>query len=65
MPSSRGSSTGGHATAKHVRQERLPDKQVYRITKRGEDAFLAWLEEPVDYFSRAAPSCSRSSSEGR
>jgi DNA-binding PadR family transcriptional regulator len=46
---------GGHATAKHVRQERLPDKQVYRITKRGEDAFLGWLEEPVDYFSARSP----------
>jgi len=38
-----------------VRQERLPDKQVYRITRRGEDAFLAWLEEPVDYFSPRSP----------
>ena len=46
---------GGHATAKHVRQDRLPDKRVYRITKRGEDAFLAWLEEPVDYFSARSP----------
>jgi DNA-binding PadR family transcriptional regulator len=46
---------GGFATAKHVRQERLPDKQVYRITKRGEEAFLAWLEEPVDYASSRSP----------
>jgi PadR family transcriptional regulator AphA len=46
---------GGYATAKHVRQERLPDKQVYRISKRGEAAFLAWLEEPVDYRSSRSP----------
>ena len=46
---------GGYATAKHVRQERLPDKQLYRITKRGEDAFRAWLEEPVDYYSSRSP----------
>lgn len=46
---------GGYATAKHVRQERLPDKQVYRITKRGEEAFRAWLEEPVDYHSSRSP----------
>ena len=46
---------GGYATAKHVRQERFPDKQVYRITARGQDAFDAWLEEPVDYFSSRSP----------
>jgi PadR family transcriptional regulator, regulatory protein AphA len=46
---------GGYATAKQVRQERLPDKQLYRITKRGEEAFLAWLEEPVDYHSSRSP----------
>lgn len=46
---------GGYATAKHVRQERLPDKQLYRITKRGEEAFRAWLEEPVDYHSSRSP----------
>jgi DNA-binding PadR family transcriptional regulator len=46
---------GGYATAKHVRQERLPDKQLYRVTKRGEEAFLAWLEEPVDYRSSRSP----------
>src|SRR6266545_3475769 len=46
---------GGFATARHVRQERLPDKQVYRITKRGEEAFRAWLEEPVDYRSSRSP----------
>ena len=46
---------GGYATAQHVRQERLPDKQLYRITKRGEEAFRAWLEEPVDYNSSRSP----------
>lgn len=45
----------GFATARHVRQERFPDKQVYRITKRGEEAFLAWLEEPVEYRSSRSP----------
>jgi DNA-binding PadR family transcriptional regulator len=38
----------GFATARHVPQERRPDKHVYRITKRGERAFRDWLEEPVD-----------------
>lgn len=39
---------GGFATVRTVAQERRPDKQVYRITGRGEEAFLRWLEEPVD-----------------
>jgi PadR family transcriptional regulator AphA len=39
---------GGYATTRRVVQERRPDKQVYRITKRGQRAFRAWLEEPVD-----------------
>src|SRR5919205_1638392 len=38
----------GFATARRVAQERRPDKQVYRITKKGEEAFRAWLEEPID-----------------
>jgi DNA-binding PadR family transcriptional regulator len=46
---------GRYATARQVRQERLPDKQVYRITKRGEEAFRVWLEEPVDYHSPRSP----------
>lgn len=46
---------GGYVTATHVRQERFPDKQVYRITTRGEEAFVAWLEEPVDYHSSRSP----------
>lgn len=39
---------GGYATTRRVEQSRRPDKQVYRITKRGEEAFRAWLEEPVE-----------------
>jgi DNA-binding PadR family transcriptional regulator len=39
---------GGYATTRRVSQERLPDKQVYRITKKGERAFREWLEEPVE-----------------
>jgi DNA-binding PadR family transcriptional regulator len=38
---------GGYATARRVTQERLPDKQVYKITSKGEGAFLEWLEEPL------------------
>ena len=38
----------GYATVRHVEQGRRPDKQVYRITKHGREAFRAWLEEPVD-----------------
>ena len=38
---------GGYATARRVAQERLPDKQVYRITPKGEQAFREWLEEPL------------------
>jgi PadR family transcriptional regulator, regulatory protein AphA len=39
---------GGFATARRVEQSSRPDKQVYRITKRGEKAFRKWLEEPVE-----------------
>jgi DNA-binding PadR family transcriptional regulator len=39
---------GGYATTRRVAQARLPDKQVYRITKKGERAFREWLEEPVE-----------------
>jgi PadR family transcriptional regulator AphA len=39
---------GGFATTRRVAQERRPNKHVYRITKKGEDAFRKWLEEPVD-----------------
>jgi len=39
---------GGFATSRRVEQQRRPDKQVYRITKKGERALRAWLEEPDD-----------------
>src|SRR5919206_1453004 len=39
---------GGFATTRRVAQERRPDKQVYRITRKGREAFAAWLEEPVE-----------------
>jgi PadR family transcriptional regulator, regulatory protein AphA len=39
---------GGYATTRRVAQDSRPDKQVYRITKRGEEAFRKWLEEPVE-----------------
>jgi PadR family transcriptional regulator, regulatory protein AphA len=39
---------GGYAATRRVAQERRPDKQVYRITKKGEQAFREWLEEPVE-----------------
>ena len=39
---------GGFATARRVTQERRPDKQVYRITKRGRQAFHDWLQEPIE-----------------
>ena len=39
---------GGYATVRHVEQGPRPDKQVYKITRHGREAFRAWLEEPVD-----------------
>jgi DNA-binding PadR family transcriptional regulator len=39
---------GGYATVRTVAQERRPDKQVYRITRRGRETFVRWLEEPID-----------------
>jgi DNA-binding PadR family transcriptional regulator len=39
---------GGYATVRTVAQERRPDKQVYRITKKGREEFVRWLEEPVE-----------------
>lgn len=39
---------GGYATVRTVAQERRPDKQVYRITTVGKEAFVRWLEEPID-----------------
>jgi DNA-binding PadR family transcriptional regulator len=39
---------GGYATSRRVEQSSRPDKQVYRITNKGEEVFRAWLEEPVE-----------------
>jgi PadR family transcriptional regulator, regulatory protein AphA len=39
---------GGFATTRRVTQKTRPDKQVYRITRKGERAFRAWLDEPVE-----------------
>jgi DNA-binding PadR family transcriptional regulator len=36
----------GLATRRGVQQARRPDKQVYRITKKGEQALEAWLYDP-------------------
>jgi PadR family transcriptional regulator AphA len=36
----------GLATRREVRQAPRPDKQVYRITKKGEAALEAWLNDP-------------------
>src|SRR5262249_23193328 len=38
----------GYATSRLVAQSSRPDKQVYRITDKGKEAFRAWLEEPVE-----------------
>jgi DNA-binding PadR family transcriptional regulator len=35
----------GYATSRKVAQSRRPDKQVYRITRRGRAAFKEWVEE--------------------
>jgi DNA-binding PadR family transcriptional regulator len=39
---------GGYATTRRVTQERRPDKQVYRITRKGQRAFHEWLEAPIE-----------------
>lgn len=36
----------GLATRRGVRQAPRPDKQVYRITKKGEEALEGWLNDP-------------------
>jgi PadR family transcriptional regulator AphA len=36
----------GYATSKKVAQSQRPDKQVYRITARGREAFKEWIAEP-------------------
>ena len=35
----------GYATSRKVAQSQRPDKQVYRITRRGRAAFKDWVEE--------------------
>jgi len=42
----------GFAVRRGVRQARRPDKQLYRITKRGEAALDEWLNDPE---TEAAP----------
>lgn len=34
----------GYATSRRVAQEQRPDKQVYRITRRGREALKDWIE---------------------
>jgi PadR family transcriptional regulator AphA len=46
---------GGYATTRRVTQERRPDKQVYRITRKGERAFMEWLEAPIEERSGRSP----------
>jgi DNA-binding PadR family transcriptional regulator len=46
---------GGFATTRRVTQERRPDKQVYRITRKGERAFKAWLEAPIEERGTRSP----------
>jgi len=46
---------GGFATTRRVTQERRPDKQVYRITRKGQRAFQAWLEAPVEERGARSP----------
>jgi DNA-binding PadR family transcriptional regulator len=36
----------GYATSRKVAQSQRPDKQVYRITARGREAFKEWIDEP-------------------
>ena len=46
---------GGYATARRVTQERRPDKQVYKITRKGERAFKEWLEAPIEERGARSP----------
>jgi DNA-binding PadR family transcriptional regulator len=38
----------GWASERTVRQQDRPDKRMYRITKKGEQALRRWLESPTD-----------------
>jgi DNA-binding PadR family transcriptional regulator len=46
---------GGYATTRRVTQERRPDKQVYRITRKGQRAFHEWLEAPIEERGTRSP----------
>jgi DNA-binding PadR family transcriptional regulator len=46
---------GGYATTRRVTQERRPDKQVYRITRKGQRAFHEWLEAPIEERGSRSP----------
>jgi PadR family transcriptional regulator AphA len=46
---------GGYATTRRVTQERRPDKQVYKITRKGERAFKEWLEAPIEEGGARSP----------
>lgn len=46
---------GGYATTRRVTQKRRPDKQVYKITRKGERAFKEWLEAPIEERGARSP----------
>src|SRR5439155_14424275 len=46
---------GGFATTRRVTQERRPDKQVYRITRKGRRAFQEWLEAAIEESGARSP----------
>jgi DNA-binding PadR family transcriptional regulator len=46
---------GGFATTRRVTQARRPDKQVYRITPKGQRAFRDWLEAPIEERGSRSP----------
>jgi PadR family transcriptional regulator, regulatory protein AphA len=46
---------GGYATARRVTQERRPDKQVYKITPKGQRVFKDWLEAPIEEHGARSP----------
>src|ERR1044072_5131389 len=50
-----GRGEGGDATARGVRKDRRPDKQVYKITRKGERAFKEWLEAPIEERGARSP----------
>jgi PadR family transcriptional regulator, regulatory protein AphA len=46
---------GRFAKVRRVTQERRPDKQVYRITPKGQRAFQEWLESPIEERGSRSP----------